>query len=173
MKTLILLRHAKSSWKDMSQDDFDRPLNKRGKRDAPLMAQKFKERELVPDLILSSPAVRTKLTTEEFVYGLGGGGDEGGSILKYVSQIYEAHYQALLQLLRQQEDIYQSILLVGHNPGLTDLANYFSFEYIENIPTTGIICFDLPINQWRQINSESASLVYFDFPKNYFPKQES
>lgn len=167
MKTLILLRHAKSSWKDMSLADFDRPLNKRGLRDAPFMAQKFKEKQQTPDLILSSPALRTKLTTEEFTNALG---EDFITKVFYQPQIYEAHYQTLLQLLRQQKNDHQTILLVGHNPGLTDLANFFSFEYIENIPTTGILLFNLAINSWKDISSETSKLVFFDFPKNYFPK---
>lgn len=167
MKTLIVLRHAKSSWKDMSLTDFDRPLNKRGRRDAPFMAQKFKERKIMPDLILSSPSNRTQLTLKEFTSVLGGGIEEK---VVYDQRLYLANCLMLLKLIRQQENALDTLLFVGHNPGLTDLANYFSQEYIDNIPTTGIMQFDFEIGHWQEINPQSAQLVFFDFPKNYFPK---
>ncbi|OJJ20946.1 phosphohistidine phosphatase [marine bacterium AO1-C] len=170
MKTLILLRHAKSSWKDMSLADFDRPLNKRGKRDAPFMAQRFQEEGGNPDLILASPALRTKLTAEEFRQALG---PTWTGKLEYQSEIYEAHYHTLLELIKLQSDDVQTLLLVGHNPGLTSLTNFFSSAYIENVPTTGIVGFELNIDQWRHLSAELASLIFFDFPKNYFPKQGS
>lgn len=167
MKTLIVLRHAKSSWKDMSLADFDRPLNKRGHRDAPFMAQKFKERKIMPDLILSSPSNRTRLTLKEFTDILGDGIEEK---IVYDQKLYLANCLTLLKLIRQQENTLDTLLLVGHNPGLTDLVNYFSHEYIDNIPTTGIVLFDFEIGHWQEINAQSAQLVFFDFPKNYFPK---
>jgi len=170
MKTLILLRHAKSSWKDMSLADFDRPLNKRGLRDAPFMAQKFKEKQFVPDVMLVSPALRTKLTAEEFVQALG---TTWSGKLEYLSQIYEAYDQTLLEIIKQQSNQAQTLLLVGHNPGLTSLANFFSSQYIENIPTTGIVGFELNIDRWQEISPELAHLIFFDFPKNYFPKRGS
>ena len=105
MKTLILLRHAKSSWKDLSLRDFDRPLNKRGKRDAPFMAQKFKEKGYQPELILASPALRTKLTAEAFKQALG---TTWAGSLKYESRIYEGHDHTLLELIKRQPDEVQA-----------------------------------------------------------------
>lgn len=170
MKTLILLRHAKSSWKDLSLRDFDRPLNKRGKRDAPFMAQKFKEKGYQPELILASPALRTKLTAEAFKQALG---TTWAGSLKYESRIYEGHDHTLLELIKRQPDEVQTLLLVGHNPGLTNLSNFFSSKYIENVPTTGMAGFRLAIDHWQHLSAELASLIFFDFPKNYFPKQGS
>jgi len=151
----------------MSLADFDRPLNKRGLRDAPFMAKKFVEKQFIPEVMLVSPALRTKLTAEEFVQALGPTWE--GKLL-YQPQIYEAYYQTLLELIKQQPAQVQTLLLIGHNPGLTSLANFFSSQYIENVPTTGIVGFELNIRQWQDLSAEFARLVFFDFPKNYFPK---
>ncbi|WP_299458696.1 histidine phosphatase family protein [uncultured Microscilla sp.] len=167
MKTLTLLRHAKSSWKDLSLSDFERPLNKRGKRDAPFMAQKFKEKGAMPHLILSSPSVRTRLTVAAFVEVL------PETAVEFDQRIYEAHAQTLLRLIRQQSDKVTSLVLVGHNPGLTDLTNYFAPGPIDNVPTTGIVQFNFVATQWKQITAKEASLVYFEYPKLYFPKEET
>lgn len=164
MKTLTLLRHAKSSWKDLSLADFERPLNKRGKRDAPFMAQKFKEKGHIPDLMLSSPSLRTRLTVDAFVKVC------PQTRVEFEERIYEAHAQTLLKLIRKQSDDVDSLVLVGHNPGLTDLVNYFADTPIDNVPTTGTVQFSFAAMSWQQINAQMAQLVYFEYPKLYFPK---
>ncbi len=165
MKTLTILRHAKSSWKDLALADFERPLNKRGKRDAPFMAKKFQEKGHTPDLILSSPSTRTRLTVEAFSQAL------PTTQVRFEEGIYEAHAQNLLKLIRKQASEIASLMLVGHNPGLTDLVNYFATDHIDNVPTTGLLQFELSAESWQQVDAQSAQLIYFEYPKLYFPKE--
>lgn len=163
MRNLFLLRHAKSSWKDALLDDFERPLNKRGKRDAPQMAQRFSKRGYKIDLIILSKARRTTDTANIFI-----------NILDYKSkidlndQLYEASSPTLLRVINQMEDRYQNVLLVSHNPGLTNLANYLSNYFIDNIPTSGIVGLSTDLS-WRNINEGGCTFLFFDFPKKCSP----
>ena len=136
MKKLILLRHAKSSWKDLSINDFNRPLNKRGNRDVPIMADKFLNRNIKLDLIISSSAKRTLDTATIFSEVLGYTAD---ILLK--DELYEASSYEILKCINQIDDIYCNVLIVCHNPGITNLTNYLSDFLIPNIPTTGIVGF--------------------------------
>ena len=118
-KTLYIARHAKSSWDDASLSDFERPLNKRGKRDAPFMAEKLKELGVKPDLILSSPAQRAKTTAKHYHEAL-------GSKLEFDERIYEASLMSLIYLIQEQFEKVDSLMIVGHNPGLTMLNDRVS-----------------------------------------------
>ena len=159
MRKLILLRHAKSSWKDTSLDDFDRPLNRRGKKDAPIMADKLSMRKIKIDLIISSPAKRTTETAKIFANILG-----YQSEIIFNDKLYEASYNEILEVINLIDDKYQNVLLVCHNPGITDLANYISNYFIENISTSGIV--GLSTNSsWKNINENGCSLLFYDYPK--------
>lgn len=159
MKNLILIRHAKSSWKDDSIKDFDRPLNKRGKCDAPLMAERLLQRGFVFDLIISSSAKRTSDTAKIFADLLG-----FKSKIIFEDKLYLASDSEILEIINQFEERYQSVIIVCHNPGITDLANYLNEIFIENIPTTGIVGFSFDGN-WSDLGSKSCSMLFFDFPK--------
>jgi phosphohistidine phosphatase len=91
--------------------------------------------------------------------------------VRFEERIYEAHAQNLLKLIRKQANEIASLMLVGHNPGLTDLVNYFATDYIDNVPTTGLLQFEFSITNWQQLNAQTANLVYFEYPKLYFPKE--
>jgi phosphohistidine phosphatase len=159
MKNLILLRHAKSSWKDTSLDDFDRPLSNRGKKDAPKMAQRLCERGIQVDLIISSSASRTKETAIIFA-----------DILNYKSEIifnrrlYEASAGHILSVINQIDNRFENVLLVCHNPGITNLVNYLSDSFIENIPTTGIVGL-ISDRNWKEVNEKSCTCLFYDYPK--------
>ncbi len=159
MKTIYLIRHAKSSWKDSTLDDFDRPLNKRGKKDAPLMGLKLKEKNIKPDIIISSPALRAK-TTAEFISN----SIKYNKEIIYDETIYEASTSELISLLKRVDDEHNTIFLVGHNPSLNMLADYF-VDFEENIPTCGILQIKIDCGRWSDINSSNAKLISFDFPK--------
>lgn len=163
MRNLFLLRHAKSSWKDALLDDFERPLNKRGKRDAPQMAHRFSKRGYKIDLIILSKARRTTDTANIFVNIL-----DYKSKIELNDQLYEASSQTLLGVINQIEDRYQNVLLVSHNPGLTNLANYLSNYFIDNIPTSGIVGLSTDLS-WRNINEGGCTFLFFDFPKKCSP----
>ena len=123
MKTLLLLRHAKSSWDDASLPDFERPLNKRGLRAAPRIGQFMRERQLRPDLVLCSPAQRARDTARLAL--------EAGEIetpLRYEARIYEADVPTLLEIIRGIEEEHSEVMLVGHNPGLEELLAYLTGE---------------------------------------------
>ena len=159
MRKLILLRHAKSSWKDTSLDDFDRPLNRRGKKDAPIMADKLSMRKIKIDLIISSPAKRTTETAKIFANILG-----YQSEIIFNDKLYEASYNEILEVINLIDDKYQNVLLVCHNPGITDLANYISNYFIENISTSGIVGLSTN-NSWKNINENGCTFLFYDYPK--------
>jgi phosphohistidine phosphatase len=161
MKTLILVRHAKSSWDDPYLSDFDRPLNSRGQRDAPRMARRLKEKELAPDLLLSSPAVRALTTCEIIANGIG----YAEKNIKTDKAIYHASDEALLEIVQQLDDKLDMVMLFGHNPGLTEFVNHLTKSRIDNIPTCGIVAINLPVNHWRELNWKSGKVKFFDFPK--------
>ncbi len=162
MKTLYLVRHAKSSWKFPELDDFERPLNKRGKRDAPAMGHFLKDKDIMPDIIISSPAVRASMTTriisDILSYPL--------SRVKYSDKIYEADTASLLKVVSGVDNKYNSTMLVGHNPGMTYFANMLASARIDNIPTCGIICTELDISSWQEILENCGTFKFFKFPKN-------
>jgi phosphohistidine phosphatase len=146
MKTLLILRHAKSSWKESNEfQDHDRPLNSRGKRDAPRMGQLILKENLVPDYILSSTARRARKTAkaaaQEFHFS--GQVEETG-------KLYHAEADEYLDVLRQLDDSYNRVLVVGHNPGLEDLLELLTGR-VEVMPTAALAVVELSINQWSAL----------------------
>jgi len=162
MKTLYLLRHAKSSWAIPGQKDYDRPLNDRGMRDAPAMGARMRERGYEIDLVVSSPAARALSTACIICAELG---LEPNSIVQD-RQIYLAGSAKLLHLISFFDESKHSALLVAHNPALTDLANELAHASIDNIPTSGLVSIALPIEYWAQIVPGIGKVLDFDFPKN-------
>lgn len=159
MKKVYLIRHAKSSWKDLALEDFERPLNKRGKSDAPLMGDKLHDKKVLPDTILSSPAVRAKTTAEIIAKKIG---FEKKIVFK--KDIYEANATTLHKILTTIADTESIVFLFGHNPSLNELAeNYIHFN--ENIPTCAVVEIEFDCNSWADISAENAKLASFDYPK--------
>jgi len=161
MMTLYLVRHAKSSWENPDLSDFDRPLNDRGRKDAPRMGKRLKEREVAPDLMLSSPAKRAITTCEEIASIIG----YDASRIKTDRRIYHASEEELLSVLSKLSDTQKTVMLFGHNPGFTQFANSIFNEHIMNIPTCGIVAGRLKIKSWSEINAGCGKLDFFDFPK--------
>jgi phosphohistidine phosphatase len=163
MKTLFILRHAKSSWKDAHTKDFDRPLNERGKRNAPFMGELlygFNERL---DGMVSSPAKRALATSCLFAKTM-------HFPLEKITQhpeIYEASLQDLIDIILSFNDDQQVVALVGHNPGLTQLSNYLTDHYIDNIPTAGVVKITFDIESWQEIIRGIGSIEYFHYPRAY------
>ncbi len=157
LRTLLLVRHAKSSWKHSNLDDIDRPLNNRGIRDAPIMGQRLLARSLTPDLMVSSPAVRALATARAIAR-------EVGYPLEAIvvdDELYAAHPDDVLDVVSAFHDNVQLALVVTHNPAITELANRFSKSPIENVPTCGILFVEA--SSWSRI--DVATLVDFDYPK--------
>jgi len=163
MKTLYLVRHAKSSWENRNLTDFDRTLNDRGKRDAPFMAKLLKDKKIASDLILSSPAVRAFTTAKIFANEFNISEED---IVKNES-IYEADRSDLLKIITAIDDSINNLMLFGHNPGITYLSNYLCDFETDNIPTCGIICMQLGFDSWNYLGNKTCRFKFFDYPKKY------
>jgi phosphohistidine phosphatase len=163
MKTLYIVRHAKSSWDEINISDFDRPLNERGKRDAPRMGRRLKEKNILPNLMLSSPAKRALSTCRRIAEVLGYDTEK----IKTDRSLYHASEDSLLDIIRNVKDKHTVLMIFGHNPGLTDFVNELSTDdnFIDNIPTCGVVCFKFPIETWKQIDFGKGEFIFFDFPK--------
>ncbi|MEJ8757775.1 histidine phosphatase family protein [Pontibacter sp. H259] len=163
MKTLYILRHAKSSWEFEELSDHDRPLNKRGRNDAPLMGRELASRGVLPNLILSSPAVRAITTAALVGKELGYDPDD----IAIDDRIYGADKNTLLEVIQESPVELESVMLVGHNEALTEFANMLSPEVVGSIPTAGIVALSFDCESWYEISRENADFQFFDFPKNY------
>lgn len=162
MKRLSLLRHAKSSWEG-ADPDRDRPLNERGERDAPRMGARLMARKLRPSLILTSPAVRADTTARSIAQSLG----YPTEFIQREERLYLASQDSILEVVTTQEDTFNDLLLVGHNPGFTDVINELLPELrLDNLPTAGIACIDSEADSWADITASKTELVFFDYPKN-------
>jgi len=159
MKRVYLIRHAKSSWKDMSLDDFDRPLNKRGKANAPMMGERLSVKGVKPDLIISSPAKRAKMTAEVLAEKV-----TYEKEILFDDDIYDAFIEDLEDILRAVSDSNRCIFLIGHNPELNDLVQHY-VHFDENLPTCGIVEIEFDCEAWRDISMRNAKLISFDYPK--------
>ena len=162
MKTLTLLRHAKSSWKDTSLADRDRPLNKRGERDAPVMGQRIQNAGIRPSLIVSSPAVRAWRTAKIVAKAL----NYPREFLQREEDLYLASLDDLLDVVMAQDTGFNSVMVVGHNPGLTDFANFLSPGLTNNVPTAGVVAVQFERDDWNLYERPKTELLYYDFPKN-------
>jgi phosphohistidine phosphatase len=162
MKNLFLIRHAKSSWKDSSLKDFDRPLNKRGKENLKIMSRFFAEKYSKPDLILSSPAERAKVTAIGFAEKLNYKVEK----ILFIDELYMANAKDIAKIIASQIDEYNSIALFGHNPGLADFVNLYSDSYLENVPTCGVVHLIFE-NSWKLIKQRSLSIKDFFYPKMF------
>lgn len=164
MKTLFLLRHAKSSWKETDIADFDRPLNERGRRAAPLMGRLLKERGFVPDLIVSSPAKRARKTAKLI--------KEAGDFeapLRFDDRIYEASPNTLLSVATETDNAINSLMLVGHNPGMEGVIRVLTGQ-TEPMPTTALAVIDLEIDHWKEIASGRGTLRAVIRPRDEMDK---
>ncbi len=163
MKKLYLVRHSKSSWDNPNLDDFDRPLNKRGKRDAPFMGELLNKLGVKPDIIVSSPAKRAYATAKEIAKALN---YPKRKIVKN-ENIYMATAGELLKIINEFPDEISSAMIFGHNPGLTQICNLLSNANIINIPTSGFAEIDFETGSWKNIVPSSGKLAAFEYPKKY------
>ena len=166
MKYLILLRHAKSSWKNLSLSDHDRPLNKRGKQAAPMMGKRLLMKSFHPQLILTSTAKRALKTAKLMAKEI----NLPKHKLQTSSKLYHAMPDEMRAVISQCDDSYQTVMLVAHNPGITYFANELLNErYFYNIPTTGIVTFSIDVSSWQYVLDLNicmkAELVDYDYPK--------
>ncbi|HNR69016.1 MAG TPA: histidine phosphatase family protein [bacterium] len=164
MKTLYLIRHAKSSWSDEHAADIDRPLNRRGKRDAPLMGRFLAAKGAQPDRVLCSPAKRTRKTLAPIRQAL----NLSDSIIDIRSDIYGSNWLNLLDLLQELNDEWNTVFLIGHNPGITDLVVALTAAAVDNLPTCAVAVLDLQIDRWTAAKPRCAALRELYLPKQLF-----
>ncbi len=160
-RRLTLLRHAKSSWDNEGLADFDRPLNDRGRRDAPLMGRRLCRRGARPSLMITSPAVRARRTARLIANEI----NYPREFIQREDELYLATPEQLLRVLARQDDSFRDILLCGHNPGITDLANRLTGAGIDNVPTTGIVVISTEAPRWADLAATGGSLLLFDYPR--------
>ncbi len=163
MKTLYLIRHAKSDWSDPALSDFDRPLNKRGVKNAPFMGKILSKQGVHPDRILTSPALRAKMTAESIAQKVG----YDISDIVYERSLYLADPETIESVLHSLSPSTQNVFLIGHNPGLTEFAEYLTGQSFGNIPTCGIVAAALVTDSWKEVQKNSAKLLFFDYPKKH------
>ena len=166
MKTLLLLRHAKSDWDDSSLRDFDRPLADRGKRDAPRMGRALKDRGPVPDLIVSSPAARAKATAEAAI-------KSGGfaASLQFDQGIYDASTSDLVRIVRHLPDESSTVLMVGHNPGFEELVYRLSGSH-ERMTPAALAAIEFAVERWEDVEEGQGKLLWFLTPKQLHDKAD-
>jgi len=162
MKNLYLIRHAKSDWSDGSQSDFERGLNTRGKKAILIMAKALKEKKIMPDLILCSSAKRTKLTAKGLAKEIGYSGK-----IKYIDALYMAEPETIQEHIKDVNDKHDTLFVVGHNPETTEFSNMMTDEYIDNVPTLGIVAFDLSIDHWKEFKLAEGEIQFFIYPKMF------
>lgn len=161
MKKLFVIRHAKSSWDFPELDDFDRPLNKRGKRNAPEMGKRLAERGIKPDMFITSPANRAAATARRIAEELA---FPSNQIMKH-DDFYHGSNRDIIDVIHKLNDEVETLFIFGHNPGFTDLVNYLSGSNIYNIPTCGVAEIHFDVDSWKGIEGKKGELIDFDYPK--------
>lgn len=160
-RNLTLVRHAKSSWDDTSLQDFERPLNKRGFENAPMMGKRLVAGDCKVDTIISSPARRAVTTAGMIAAEIG---FDNNKILQNPS-MYAAGLNTLVEVITGIDDDFQHAMLVGHNPGFTQLCNYLCEARIDNMPTCGIARIEFDADTWKTVSRQSGYLADFDYPR--------
>ena len=161
-KTLILIRHAKSDWGDPSLSDFDRPLNGRGKEDAPVMAHRLLDNKIKIDAFISSPARRARKTAAIFAKAYKTKKDN----IITRDELYGAYENVFFDVIADASNKFDSIAIFSHNPGLTDFANLLTATRIDNIPTCGIFAVKADCDKWKDFKEAKKEFLFFDYPKN-------
>ncbi len=162
MKVVLLIRHAKSDWNDPSLSDFDRPLNERGKRDAPAMAHRLVDKDLSIDCFISSPAKRARRTARIFAEAFKAGKED----IVFRDELYGAGEKVFFDTIKSAKNKWKSIAIFSHNPGLTDFANLLTETRIDNIPTSGIFAVKADCDDWNEFREAKKEFWFFDYPKS-------
>lgn len=160
IKTLTILRHAKSSWKE-GLPDYERPLSRRGEENAPMMAARITDAGIRPSLIMSSPALRAWTTAKLVARAI----SYPTEFLHRDDRLYLADLDKLLDVMLEQDAGFNSIVLIGHNPGLTELANYLLPGVTDNIPTCGLVSLAIETDDWNLREAKNVELLLYDYPK--------
>lgn len=161
MKTLLLIRHAKSSWGDPQQNDFDRPLNERGLNDAPMMAKRLLKRKINPDVFISSPAKRAKKTCGLFMAECGASQEQ--MILQ--SELYLAQPETFSAIIQKIDNRYNQAAIFSHNNGITEFVNQLTDVTIDNMPTCSVVAIQINCKSWAEFEKAEKEFLFFDYPR--------
>ncbi|MGQ0700957.1 MAG: SixA phosphatase family protein [Panacagrimonas sp.] len=162
MLRLTLVRHAKSSWGDPGLDDFARPLNERGRRDAPAMALRVRKLKRLPDRLVSSPALRAITTARIFADSL----NVRAKDIELGPQIYDASCKALLEVVRSLDPEVRHVMLFGHNPGFSELGRLLATCPFDEMPTCAVVCLELQVSSWRETGPGCGRVAEYLYPKD-------
>lgn len=158
MKTILISRHAKSAWDNPRLTDFDRPLNERGHKDAPEMAKKIRKAGFIPDVLISSPANRARTTANYYAADL-------QLPVSEVKKLYHGMPEDYLSVIQELPEDVHTVMLFGHNPGITYIANMIQPGVTDNIPTAGVIIARSPANSWEEVEWQNCRLEKIAVPK--------
>lgn len=161
MKQLLLVRHAKSSWANIGQDDFDRSLNDRGLKDAPDMAERIKAKGIQIDQFISSNALRAFTTASFFADAF----EQKPSKIFQLKQLYHAPPAIYYQLIQDIDDSIKTAAIFAHNPGITDFINEMDLLYVPNMPTCGVYAINIETHHWADFNKAKKEFWFFDYLK--------
>lgn len=161
MKILTIVRHAKSSWSDTSLSDARRPLNRRGKRDAPMMGERIHDHGIRPSLIVSSPATRAWSTAKIIAEAI----NYPREFLQKEKSLYLASLDRILDVVVAQDNGFNNLMIVGHNPGLTDFVNFLVPGLTNNLPTAGVVSVEIEQDDWSLYERPATKLLVHDWPK--------
>ena len=160
MKTLLLIRHAKSSW-ELDSKDIDRPLNKRGQTDAPVMAKRLVKRNIQPDIILTSPAVRAFSTAKLFAEELTMKNEK----IVIIPSLYLAQPALYTSIIEALDDTLNTVAIFSHNPGITDFVNTLTIVQVDDMPTCAIYAVESNMISWKDFFNHPVNFLFFDYPK--------
>lgn len=162
MKTLYIIRHAKSSWGDFTLPDFERPLNERGKRDAPVMAARLVDKKIKIDVFISSPAKRALKTCKAFCKEYRYHDDN----IQVKEELYHASVETFYKVVANIPDAHDSAAIFSHNPGITEFVNSLGTNVeVDNMPTSGVFGVSVSADNWRDFKSAEKKCILFDYPK--------
>ena len=162
MKQLLLVRHAKSSWDDPSLSDFDRPLNDRGKKDAPEMAKKLFDKKLKIDRFVTSPAKRARQTCKYFAKEF----DVKRKSVVLEPGLYEATEGNFYEVVKSFKDKWDSVAIFSHNPGITAFANSLTTTRVDDMPTCSVFAIKVDVKKWKDFREAKKEFLFLDYPKN-------
>lgn len=162
MKTLILIRHAKSSWDDINQKDIDRPLNDRGKKDAPEMAKRLEEKGIKIDLFVTSPAKRAKKTAKIFAEEYKTDPDK----ISVIDDLYDPSVEDFMKTILALPDDKHVVAIFAHNPGITEFSNSLTNVKVDDMPTCAAFGVGIDISEWKAFKEGEKKFLFFDYPKN-------
>ncbi len=161
MKSVIIIRHAKSNWDNILHSDFERQLNDRGHQDAPMMAERLLDRKVKIDALISSPAKRAFTTAAYFAEAFD---IKENSIIK-VPELYHAPAPVFFNVISKVDDAYKTIAIFSHNPGITDFVNELTVAQIDDMPTCAMFAVKANITHWKLFAEAEKEFLFFDYPK--------